>query len=122
MKFSKIVFNVAGVYGLLVLLPQYFMEARNGRDFPPEITHPEYYYGFVGTALAFQVLFFVIASDPVKYRAAMIAAIIEKFSFAIACAVLYVQSRLAAMMLGAAGIDLILGILFVISYFKTRRV
>ena len=45
MKFAKIVFLVAGIYGLIVLLPLYFLEERTGRDFPPPITHPEYYYG-----------------------------------------------------------------------------
>ena len=43
MLFAKCVFVVAGVYGLAVLLPQYFLEARTGRDCPPAITHPEYY-------------------------------------------------------------------------------
>ena len=54
MKFSKIVFRTAGIYGLIVLLPQYFMQAKNGQDFPPAITHPEYYYGFIGVGIAFQ--------------------------------------------------------------------
>jgi hypothetical protein len=40
------VFLLAGIYGSLVLLPQYFLEEKTGRDFPPPITHPEYYYGF----------------------------------------------------------------------------
>jgi hypothetical protein len=41
MTFAKRVFLIAGVYGVLVLAPQYFLEARIGRDFPPPITHPE---------------------------------------------------------------------------------
>ena len=68
MKFAKIVFYVAGIYGLLVLFPQYFMEAKTGQDFPPAITHPEYYYGFIGVALAFQILFLIIARNPLQYR------------------------------------------------------
>ena len=31
MKFAKIVFLVAGIYGLIVLLPAYFLEERRGR-------------------------------------------------------------------------------------------
>ncbi len=50
--FAKRVFLVAGVYGLAVLFPQYFMEGQTGRDFPPPINHPEYFYGFIGVALA----------------------------------------------------------------------
>src|SRR5262245_63460257 len=48
MKFARIVFLVAGIYGLLVVAPQYFLEAKIGRDTPPPITHPEFFYGFVG--------------------------------------------------------------------------
>ena len=64
MVFARRVFGVAGIYGLLVLLPQYFTEAKTGADFPPPITHPEYYYGFVGVAVAWQVLFLILARDP----------------------------------------------------------
>ena len=116
MKFAKYVFYIAAIYGLLALAPQYFLESKNGRDFPPAITHAEYYYGFVGVALAFQIVFLIIARDPVKYRAMIIPSVIEKFSFAIAAIALYLQGRLAPMMLGAGLIDLALGVLFIVSY------
>ena len=119
MKFSKTVFTVAGTWGLLVLPPLYFMEQKIGRDTPPAITHPEYFYGFIGVALAFQFVFFVIGSDPVRYRAMMPPSMIEKFSFVIACAVLYSQHRIAGPMLGASLADLLLGIMFVAAFFKT---
>src|SRR5882724_7760304 len=95
MKFAKRVFQVAGIYGVLVLLPQYFMEGRISADNPPAITHPEYFYGFIGVALAWQILFLVIARDPVRYRLAMFPAILEKLTFAGAAAVLYFRHRLA---------------------------
>ena len=120
MKFAKIIFYVAGIYGLLVLFPQYFMEAKNGQDYPPPITHPEYYYGFIGVALAFQILFLIIARNPLQYRAAMIPSIIEKFSFGIAAVVLFLQSRLAMPLFAAGLIDLIFGALFIAAYFKTE--
>lgn len=116
MKFAKYVFYAAGIYGLIVLAPQYFLEERTGQDYPPAVTHPEYYYGFIGVALAFQIVFLMIARNPSRYRAMMIPSIIEKFGFAIAAVVLYFQNRIAAMMLGAALIDLALGILFVLSF------
>jgi drug/metabolite transporter (DMT)-like permease len=121
MKFARTVFYIAGVYGLIVLAPQYFLEEKNGRDFPPAITHPEYYYGFIGVALAFQVLFLIIARNPVRYRAAMIPAMIEKFSFVIAAVVLFLQNRIPLQMFGAAMIDLILGALFIAAFLKTER-
>jgi hypothetical protein len=68
MKFAKMVFLVAGIYGLIVLLPSYFLKEQIGRDYPPAITHPEYYYGFVGLAVVWQILFLVLSRDPVRYR------------------------------------------------------
>src|SRR5262249_1624463 len=72
MKFARYVFLIAGVYGLLIIAPQYFLEERVGTDYPPAVTHPEYFYGFVGVTLAWQVLYLVIASDPVRYRPVML--------------------------------------------------
>ena len=46
MKLARWIFGIAGVYGILVIAPLYFMEARIGHDDPPAITHPEYFYGF----------------------------------------------------------------------------
>jgi len=119
MKFAKILFLIAGIYGLLALLPQYFLEAQNGRNYPPPITHPEYYYGFVGVALAWQVLFLILAKDPARFRPMMIPAVLEKLGFGLATVILYLQHRLSAFMLGCGIVDLILAALFVIAYFKT---
>ena len=84
MNFARRVFFAAGLYGILILPPQYFLAAKVGRDFPPAITHPEFYYGFIGVALAWQLFFFIIAKDPVRYRLGMLPAIVEKVSFAAA--------------------------------------
>ena len=119
MNFAKRLFMIAGIYGLIVLVPQYFLEAKTGNDYPPPITHPEYYYGFVGIAVAWQVLFLVISRDPVRYRAAMIPAILEKLPFGIAIGWLYLQHRVSSLMLGFAAIDLLLGLLFILAYVKT---
>lgn len=119
MTFARRVFFVAGLYGLLTLLPDYFLEARIGRDAPPPITHPEFYYGFVGTALAWQVLFFVIARDPVRYRPAMLPAMLEKLAFAVPVLALYAQQRVAMRMLPFAVIDLVLCALFLRAYRQT---
>jgi hypothetical protein len=122
MRFAKRVFFIAAIYGVLVLTPQYFMESRVGRDFPPAVTHPEFYYGFIGVALAWQLLFFIIARDPVRYRPAMGPAIFEKLSFGIAGIVLYAQGRLAVPMFGGALLDIVFAILFFIAYRRTATV
>ena len=119
MRFAKLVFMVAGIYGLAVMPPQYFLEEKTGRDFPPPITHPEYYYGFIGVVVAWQVLFLFLARDPARYRMMMIPAVLEKASFAIAVVILFLQERVAPVMLAFATIDLILGALFVVAYVKT---
>lgn len=102
-----------------MLLPQYFLEERNGRDYPPPITHPEYFYGFIGVAVAWQVLFLILSRDPVRYRAMMIPAILEKMSFGVAVPVLYAQHRLAPILLGFGIIDLIFGALFALAFVLT---
>ena len=78
MKFARWTFLIAGIWGFLVLVPLYFLEKRTGFVHPPAITHPEYFYGFLGVALAWQVLFLVIARDPERFRSAMLPAMMEK--------------------------------------------
>lgn len=121
MKFAKHTYLAAGIYGLLILTPMFFLEEKNNRDFPPAITHPEFYYGFLGVGLAWQVAFLVIAQNPARFRTMMIPAMIEKFSFAIAVYALLALGRVAPLMAGLATVDLILGILFVVSFLKTPK-
>jgi hypothetical protein len=119
MRFARWVFLTSGIYGLLVLTPMYFTEARYGLDHPPAVTHPEFYYGFLGVAIAWQVTFLLIASDPARYRPIMLAAVIEKASFAIAVPILYSMGRSPAEMLVASMIDAIWAIMFTLSYWQT---
>ena len=120
MKFSKYVFSIAGIYGIIVLLPQYFMETKNGLDHPPAINHPEYYYGFIGVALAWQFVFLIIARAPEKFRSLMIPAIFENAGFGLPAIFLYFADRLAFEMLFAGLIDLVLGVLFITAFFKVK--
>ena len=120
MRFARIVFRFAAVYGFLVMLPQYFMEQQLGRDYPPPITHLEHFYGFVGVALAWQVAFLVIASDPVRFRPLMIPAVLEKATFGIAVVLLFFQSRVSGMVLGFGAFDLLLGSLFFVAWLRLR--
>lgn len=122
MKFAKWTYLLAGIYGLLVLLPQYFLEAKNNIDYPPPINHPEYYYGFIGIAVAWQIAFLIIATDPKRYKLMMIASVIEKFSYGIAVVVLYMQARVTAELVLLTGIiDSFIGILFIISFWFVQK-
>lgn len=120
MKFAKYTFLISGIYGLIVMLPQFFLEDRIGVDQPPAITHPEFFYGFICVTVAFQFVFLVIASDPTRYRSLMLVSLMEKFPFVIAIALLYLQSRVGWQMGAAAAIDGFWGLMFLLSYLKTR--
>ncbi len=119
MRFAKITFRVAAIWGVLIIAPLYFMFDLISRNDPPPITHPGFFYGFAGLALAWQIAFFFIASDPVRYRPLMIPSLFEKFSFVAAVVTLVLQARMHRSDLLFAGTDLLLGLLFVVAYFKT---
>src|SRR5258706_2718872 len=106
MKFAKIVFRVAAIWGVLIITPLYFMFDLIGRQDPPPITHPAFSYGFVGLALAWQIAFFLIAGDPVRYRPLIIPSIDEKFSYASAVVilVLHFRSRSSVLLFTATGL------------------
>jgi hypothetical protein len=119
MRFAQMTFRIAAIWGVLVITPLYFMFDLIGRQDPPPITHPAFFYGFVGLALVWQIAFFFIASDPVRYRPLMIPSMFEKFSFVAAVVVLVLQARTRSSDLLFAGTDFLLGVFFVIAYFKT---
>jgi hypothetical protein len=121
MRFARRVFLVSGIYGLLVMTPQYFLEHHLSRDDPPAVTHPEFYYGFVGVTVAWQVLFLVIARDPHRLRPAMPVAVLEKAAFAVAVPVLYSLGRVHATLLVFAVLDATWGVLFATAYVRTRE-
>jgi hypothetical protein len=121
MKAARIIFRVAGTYGVLVMFPLYFMEARLGSDYPPAITHPEYYYSFVGVTLVWQILFFLVANDPVRYRPVMLMCILEKLSLVPTFLILSPAGRFPQFWLPLMAIDHSLGALFYIAYRKTPR-
>lgn len=118
--FARRVFFWAGVYGLAVLAPQYFLEDSIGRDFPPAITHPEHFYGFIGVAMAWQFAFLLISREPSRLRPIMLAAVAEKLLFASSTFALLASSRAPAPLGLFAAIDLALGVLFLVSFFRLR--
>jgi hypothetical protein len=120
MNFARWVFLIAGIYGLVVITPLYFMESVIGQQTPPRLTHPEFFYGFVGTALAWQVLFLVVATDPVRYRPMMLPSILEKISYGIALIVLHQQQRIPVSSFRIGMVDWIFAVLFTISFIRTH--
>ena len=119
MKFAKVVFWVAGIWGLLIITPLYFMFDLMGQKDPPAITHPEFFYGFVGCALAWQFAFVVIAHDPIRFRPMILPSVVEKFTYGVAVVGLVMQGRTNHRDLVFAATDLMLGVLFVTAFLKT---
>jgi hypothetical protein len=118
MRFARAVFLLAGVSGVLLVTPAYFLERWAGDFDPPPVNHPEYFYGFVGIVLVFQLLYLLIASDPVRYRPVMLFGALGKGSFAAAVAALYAVGRVAPLWVGLASMDATLVVLFLIAYLR----
>jgi len=118
MRFASWVFRIAGTYGVISIAPLYFMEQTISRQDPPLITHPMFFYGFVGVTLAWQLLFFAIALQPVRLRAVIPFAALEKLSFGVGAMVLYRQGRLDHGDLYFGGIDLVLAVLFILCWLR----
>jgi hypothetical protein len=119
LKFARIIFWIAGIWGIVILTPLYFMFDLIGRQDPPPITHPAFYYGFVSVALAFQAAFIFIARDPVRLRPMMIPSMLEKFGYGATFVALYLEHRLTPEDLALGCIDLIFGVLFAAAFVKT---
>src|SRR5215213_2491486 len=120
MKFAKWVYRTAGIYGLVVLAPLLFLERAVSQTSPPAITHPEYYYGFAITGVAWQVAFLVISNDSQRFRTVMPVTWIEK-TYGLVAVVLYVQNRGSSQVLVLGLIDLLLGALFVSAYITATQ-
>lgn len=119
LKFAKIVFWIAAILGFLFITPLYFMFDLIGKKDPPPITHPAFFYGFVGVTLVWQIAFVLIAKNPIRFRPLMIAAILEKVVYAVPVIILVLQKRTHPTDLVFSAIDLSLGVLFVIAYLRT---
>ena len=121
MKFAKIVFWIAAIWGFLFITPLYFMFNLIGEKDPPPITHPAFFYGFVGVALVWQIAFAFIARDPIRFRPMMIPAILEKLVYSIPVIILVLQKRMNPSDLMFSATDLTLGALFLAAYLRTPR-
>ena len=118
MRFAKWAFTGAGIYGILTVAPLYFLESYISRATGP-VTYPEYFYGFIGVTVAFQILVLIVGRAPGRLRPVMPACMVEKISFGAAIFPLYAAHRVQIGVVIFAAIDLFLFVLFVTSWFKT---
>ena len=117
MKTVRWIFLIAGIYGVLALIPVIFAEL-----YAPPVASPEFYYGFAFLALVFQLIFFAVARDPVQLRGLIPICILEKLAFFGPAVVLYATGRLqiGGPFLGAM-IDGVLMLLFLFAWLKSRE-
>ena len=111
-KFPSRMFRWAAIYGVIVLTPMYFAPL-------PELG-AEVLLGFVGLALVFQGVFWMIGGNPLKYRALMPLAVAEKLVFGVPTLALYAQGYpIAPPVAVFAAIDLALGLGFLLAWRRT---
>ena len=119
-RFARVVFTIAGIWGILIMTPLYFTLDAVNRAYPPPITHPDLYFGFIDVTLAWQVAFLVIGRNPVRHRTIMLAGILEKALYVTTMTVLYLQGHLV---LGQAAVVIVpdgtLGLLFIAAFLRT---
>lgn len=124
MLFAKRVFQAAAIWGIGLLTIIYVGYLLGIEAFSVYTSHPEYVHGFLLTALAWQVAFWIISTDPVRYRMLMLAAMLEKFPFTLVTLLLYVTTTDGEPKTGvlvAGLVDGLFGVLFAIAYILTAR-
>ena len=117
---ARWVFRIAGIYGLIVLLPLYFAEPMFASMGYPPLDRPEYFYGFVGAASVMQLMYLVISTDPQRYRAMMPIGVLGKLGYGVPVLILHAQGRVDALTFWISMPDLVWAALFLWAWRATR--
>jgi hypothetical protein len=115
-KFARRLFLFAGIYGVAVIVPMFFLEGQFDTYDPPGITHPEFYYGFACAALAWQIVYLMMSRDPVRLRPMLIPAVVGKAGFGLFVLGLVLLGRIPAHRFLLPSVDLLLAVLFIWAY------
>jgi len=115
MRLAKWIFLIAGIFGLLSTIPLVFTEKVL------EVKQPEFYYGFVVLNICWQVLYFLLSSNAVRYRPVMIPAFLAKGSGTIALTWLYLLGRVSTQWVAIGALDGIFAVLFLVAFWTTRN-
>jgi hypothetical protein len=120
MRFARFVFAIAGIWGIVVLTPFYWLVDITGRAYAAPTEYPHFFYGFFWVAMVWQIVFLLIAMRPAELRPMMIPAVLEKLGFVTLTLSLYFRGRISWLDAQSAVPDLLLGVLFVAAFFRTR--
>jgi hypothetical protein len=121
MKFARIVFIGGGVWGIAVLTPFYALVDITGRHYPPPTDYQQFFWGFFSVALAWQLAFLLIGSNPARFRPLMLPAIAEKFGFIVTLGLLLGRGHIPSVDALPAIPDFVVGLSFVAAFIATRR-
>ncbi len=121
MRFAKWTYLLAGISGLLFVLPSYFTEDSLVDLNPPKVEHPEYYYGMLGVIVVWQFAYMLVGTDPVRYRPLMLLCALAKGGFVGTIVTLYLLGRVRPIWLGIVSFDAVWTVIFVIAYFRIGR-
>ncbi len=119
MKLARIVFWVAAAWGAVTTTPLFFLLGRFNAENPPAVTHVELYYGFAVTIFVWQLVYFLIGTNPSRFRPMMLAAILVKAGWVVAVALLSAEHTLGKGMLFFAAADAVFAALFIAAFLKT---
>lgn len=117
MKFAKLVFLIGGILGLLSTVPLFFNESV----IAPELKHPEFYYGFIGINLMWQVLYIYISTNPLRFRPIMVVSFFVKILGVISVFWLIRIGRTDIWWYRIIFFDFLFAILFLLSFGLTRK-
>lgn len=119
MKFARTTYLVAGVFGLLLMIPIAYAAIFDASDTMPGLMPAGLtFYGAILQFAACQVLLLILASNPLRFRPMMIPAFLAEVVAPLNTAWLYfygVQPWSAVTV-----VFLLLAILFLVAYFRTR--
>src|SRR6187551_1602650 len=119
MRLAKYVFTGAGIWGIVVLTPLYWLVDITGRRYAPPADYPHFFYGFLCVTMAWQLAFLMIGSNPVRFRLLMLPAMVEKLGYVTTLLMMYGQGRVASADAQAAIPDGLLGLLFIVAFATT---
>ena len=118
-RHARWLFRGAAIYGAILLLPIYFLEGRVGAP-AARLPAPEYFYGFVGAALSFQILYWIIGGTPRHYHPLMLLGVVAKLSFWVPTAILWSMGRTTTSTFALVCGDLVLAVAFFAAWRSLR--
>lgn len=105
-------FRGAAIYGALALTLSLLAQASASNPTLDGLA-------FAFTALAFQIVFWIVGGDPVRYRPVMLAGVTEKLAFGVPALWFAASGRAEAPVAIFASIDLVLGAGFLLAWRAT---